>query len=51
MVDQYGNATEEPIYKTILEEADADLINWDEPYMVDWEAVWDTTWLHHELAD
>lgn len=53
MIDQYGQESEDVIYKSILDKSEADKVNWDADeslLAVDiLPGVWQTTFLHPEL--
>lgn len=49
MSDQFGNESMEPVYRTNLDAATADSVNWDNGARIQWNAVWDENFLHPEL--
>lgn len=43
LLDSKGNSSDELVLRTMLDAAMAEEINWSEPALVDWPAVWKTT--------
>lgn len=51
LVDQYGQSSEEAVYKTILDIDEAERVNWDNPHAVDWDQVWTVSLLHQAFEE
>lgn len=46
LTDQYGQGEVSQLQSTTIDRATADQINWKEPYMVDFPAVWTLNYVH-----